>query len=114
MIGDVNFNACTFPGPGTLRRSACIVLLIFYLSYYGFPMNSRNWHILCRNIYGLNASDKWDAVRIKIKESACFIICLQETKRELVDISCRFAPKHFDRFDFVPFVGASGGSLWHG
>jgi hypothetical protein len=45
-----------------------------------------------------------------------FIICLQETKRELLDISFtrRFAPKHFDRFDFVPFVGASGGSLWHG
>jgi exonuclease III len=44
-------------------------------------MASRNWQILCWNIRGLNASAKWDAVREKIEEIACSVICLQEKKR---------------------------------
>jgi exonuclease III len=81
-------------------------------------MNSRSWHILCWNIRGLNALGKWDAVRDKIEESACSVICLQETKKEHFDLSSirKFAPRRFDSFDFIPSNGASGGILvvWNG
>jgi len=60
-----------------------------------------------------DSSDKWDAIRNKIEESTCSVICLQETKRENFDISFirNFAPRCFDCFDFIPSVGASGGLL---
>ena len=75
-------------------------------------MNTRRWHILCWNIRGINGSDKWDAIRDKIEESACSIICLQK-KREGFGMSFirKFAPRCFDCFDFIPSVGASGGIL---
>ena len=50
-------------------------------------MNTRNWYILCWNIRGINATEKWDAVRDKIEESASSVICLQEMKRESFDIT---------------------------
>ena len=76
-------------------------------------MNTRDWNILCWNIRGINGTEKWDAVRDKIEECASYIICLQETKRELFDSSFirKFAPRRFDCFDFIPSVGASGGIL---
>ena len=76
-------------------------------------MNNRNWNILCWNIRGLNASDKHDAVRNKIEESGCSIICLQETKIQSFDLPLirKFAPRCFDKFDFVASHGASGGIL---
>jgi hypothetical protein len=75
-------------------------------------MNNRKWQVLCGNIQGINGVEKWDAVRDKI-ESACSIFCLQETKKEHFDQQFvrKFAPRHFDCFDFVPSVGASGGIL---
>lgn len=74
-------------------------------------MSNRNWHILC--FRGINAIKKWDAVRNKIEESACLVICLQETKREFFDASYirNFAPRCFDKLDFVPSAAASGGIL---
>jgi len=65
---------------------------------------------LCWNIRGLNATEKHDAVRDKIKESACSIICLQETKIQNIDMSIlqKFVPQRFDKFDFSPSNGASG------
>jgi exonuclease III len=76
-------------------------------------MNIRNWNILCWNIRGLNASDKHDAVRNKIDESGASIICLQETKLQNVDMHIirKFAPRRYDKFDFIPSLGASGGIL---
>lgn len=76
-------------------------------------MNNRNWNILCWNRRGLNASDKWDALRNKIDESSCSIICIQETKREIIDMAFirNFAPNRFDKYDYIPSVGASGGLL---
>lgn len=76
-------------------------------------MLNRNWHILCWNVRGINAQEKWDAIREKIEESACALICIQETKREHFDASFvrKFAPRRFDAFDFIPSVGASGGIL---
>jgi hypothetical protein len=76
-------------------------------------MSTRSWHILCWNIRGINAVAKWDAVRDKVEESSCSVICLQETKRESFDLSYirNFAPRRFDKFDYIPSVGASGGIL---
>ena len=76
-------------------------------------MNTRDWSILCWNIWGINRSDKWDAVRNKIEESSCSIISLQETKREVFDMQYirKFAPRRFDNFDYIPSLGASGGLL---
>lgn len=75
-------------------------------------MNNRSWQILCWNIRGLNDSNKWDAVTNKVEESACTVFCLQETKKQDFDSGFirNFAPRHFDKFDFVPSVGASGAS----
>jgi hypothetical protein len=46
----------------------------------------------------------------KIEESACSVFCLQETKKEHSDQQFvrKFAPRRYDSFDFVSFVGASG------
>lgn len=76
-------------------------------------MNNRSWNILCWNVRGLNDKDKWGLVRNKIDESCANIFCLQETKRAIIDLQFirKFAPKHFDKFDFCLSVRASGGIL---
>ncbi|KAJ1296023.1 hypothetical protein BS78_01G267000 [Paspalum vaginatum] len=76
-------------------------------------MATRNWNILSWNIRGMNHKNKWDALRQKLDESACAIACIQETKRESFDMRYirQFAPKRFDAFDYIPSVGASGGSV---
>ena len=76
------------------------------------PMN-RSWNILNWNVRGINSSDKWLAISNKIEESQCSVICLQETKREVFDISYlrKFAPKRINKFEFSPSIGASGGLL---
>jgi hypothetical protein len=76
-------------------------------------MINRAWNVLCWNIRGLNDKDKWDSIRNKIEESCANIFYLQETKREDIDLQfiCNFAPKRFDKFEFSPSVGASGGIL---
>ena len=76
-------------------------------------MNNRNSNILCWNIRGINDSRRWDAVRNKIEESSCSIICLQETKKESFDSAFirKFAPRRFDNFVFAPSVCASRGIL---
>jgi len=76
-------------------------------------MNNRSWNILCWNVRGINAMEKCDAVRDKIEESACPVVCLQETKREHFEMSFirKFAPRCFVHFDYIPSVGASGGLL---
>lgn len=79
-------------------------------------MNNRSWNLLCWNIRGINVVEKCDAVRDKIEESACAVLCLQETKREHFDMSYirKFAPRRFDQFDCIPSVGALGGFYWFG
>lgn len=46
---------------------------------------------------------KWDLVRNKIDESEANLVCLQETKKENIDLQFirKFAPKKFDKFDIV-------------
>lgn len=78
-----------------------------------FVDNNRTHKILVWNIRGINSQEKWDAIRAKNNESACNIICLQETKRETFDLSYlkKFYPRHLDSFAFYPSTGASGGLL---
>jgi hypothetical protein len=73
----------------------------------------KSWNILCWNIRGINAVEKWESLRDKITESNCDIISIQETKRESFDLNYikNFCPSSFDEFCFLPSVGNSGGIL---
>jgi exonuclease III len=72
-----------------------------------------NWNIRC-----INSEKKWLALASKIDECGCDIICIQETKREDFDIQYirKFTPKKFNKFEFLPSIGASGGIIiiWNG
>lgn len=80
--------------------------------------NTRKWNIVCWNIRGINSQKKWNAIRSKIAESNCDIICFQETKREFFDAAYikKFCPPQFDSYEFLPSIGQSGGILvvWKG
>jgi exonuclease III len=81
--------------------------------------NYKSWKIMNWNLRGINSEKKWVALSNKIEESGCDIICLQETKREepfdLAYIK-KFCAKKFNKFEYVPSVGASGGLsiIWNG
>jgi exonuclease III len=72
--------------------------------------NGRQWKILCWNVRGINSQHKWTAIRSKVNEMGCDIICLQETKREDFDNSYlrNFCLLSFGCFDFIPSMGYSG------
>jgi exonuclease III len=78
--------------------------------------SSKLWKVLCWNIRGINSQQKWDALRDKIRDSQCDIICIQETKRDPFDLSYirNFCPSPFDSFEYLPSLGASGGiiTIW--
>jgi exonuclease III len=71
------------------------------------------WKVLDWNIRGINSEAKQLAIREKIEESCCDVICVQETKRASFDHKFihYFCPKRFDNFAFSPSVGAYGGIL---
>jgi exonuclease III len=73
----------------------------------------RNWVILSWNIRGVNSESKWSAVKSKMTEARCDILCLQETKREFFDLQYirKLCPRGFDEYTFLPSVGMPGGSL---
>jgi len=75
--------------------------------------NNRVHKILSWNVRGINSQEKWDAIPDKIVESACNIVCLQETKRENFDSAYlrKFCPRQLDCFALSPSAGASGGLL---
>lgn len=56
---------------------------------------------------------KWKDVRDRVFECSCDVICLQETKKESFDkmFINKICPPMFDAFDFIPSVGALGGSI---
>jgi exonuclease III len=80
--------------------------------------HNRTWKILNWNLRGINSEKKWLSLAGKIEESACDIICLQETKREHFDIDYirKFCHKKFNKFEYLPSIGASGGIIiiWNG
>jgi hypothetical protein len=90
---------------------------VLKLALTQFPMNSsnsvRSWNVLCWNIRGINAENKWESLRNKIIESCCDIVTIQETKREHFDVSYikKFCPASFDALCFLPSIGASWGIL---
>jgi hypothetical protein len=81
-------------------------------------MPTRFWEIFCWNVRGINSDKKWNSVRDKITERNCDIICLQETKKALIDQAFlrKICPQGFDSFTFKPSNGASGEILvaWKG
>jgi mannosylglycoprotein endo-beta-mannosidase len=61
----------------------------------------------------MNSEDKCLALNNKIEVCGCSIICAQETKKQHFDHSFirKFSPRRFDKFEYVPSCGASGGLL---
>ena len=43
-----------------------------------------NWNLLCWNVRGLNSDDKQLALSNAIRSSGCSVVCLQETKKNLI------------------------------
>jgi hypothetical protein len=64
-------------------------------------------------VRGINAQWKWSAIRDKIIEAPCDVVCLHETKKDSFDLAFlkNVCPSHFDSFECLPSVGASGGIL---
>lgn len=62
---------------------------------------------------GINSRDKWNAIKNKVVDLSCDIICFQETKKESFDAAFlkNVCPPNFDRFEYLPSVGASGGII---
>ena len=91
--------------------------VLMLLGQFIIIMN-RSWNMLCWNVRGINAAEKWLLIRNKIDESNCDIFCFQETKKEHFEPAFirNFAPRKFDKFVFAPSVGASGGIIvgWNG
>ena len=65
---------------------------------------NKDWSILNWNIRGLNDPKKWTAIRNKIEESNCAILCIQETKREVIDSRFlqNFCPRRLSKFEYLP------------
>jgi exonuclease III len=76
-------------------------------------VNIRQLKVLCWNIRGINATNKWAAFRSKIKKCNCDIICIQETKREFFHHPnlWKFCQPVFDSFDYAPSHGLPGGTI---
>ena len=87
----------------------CCFLLWFVMNQSGF----RDWKVLCWNVRGLNSEARQLAVKQKIDESGCSVVCLQETKCMHIDhrFIRKFCPRRFDNFAYVPSVGASAGMV---
>lgn len=79
---------------------------------------NRSWNISSWNVRRINSQEKWDGIRDKISESACSIVCLQETKREGFDHMYlrNFNNRSFNKFICSLSLGASGGLIvfWQG
>ena len=72
-----------------------------------------NLRIVSWNVRGLNELDKWLRVRNLIRNWKADIVCLQETKLELInrDVICSlWGGQHVDWL-YLDFVGASSGVL---
>lgn len=76
-------------------------------------MAIKQWNVLSWNIRGINSDKKWNAIRDRMDNNNCDVLCLQETKRESFDLAYlrNFCSQSFDSFVFLPSIGASGGSI---
>lgn len=68
---------------------------------------------MCWHVRGVNAEKKWNAIRDRIMDSNCDIVCLQETKRQHFDdmFVRNICPLSFDKYVYLPSQGASGGII---
>jgi len=89
------------------------VPFVFACFFFDALIDYSAWNILCWNVRGLNDREKWEPIRNKIDESNANIFCLQETNNNDFDLRFirKLAPKKFDKFDYCPSVGSSGGML---
>jgi exonuclease III len=73
----------------------------------------RTWKIINWNLRGINTFKRWLNLASKIDEFGCDIICLQETKGEAFHLEYirNFRPMKFNKIEFLPSVGASGGLI---
>lgn len=73
--------------------------------------------VLVWNVRGINSEAKRLAIKNAINGYGCNVICLQETKCTSFDMAFikTFCPHCFDKFEFVPSRGASGGliTIWN-
>lgn len=69
--------------------------------------------VLVWNVRGLNSSARQDSVRTLVDSNKADIVCLQETKMEVISLGVVLSAlgSSFCHFTFVPSVGASGGIL---
>ena len=77
-------------------------------------MSQRNCNILCWNVRGLNDVVWQDAVSLLVKDTASFIVCLQETKLQNVDaavVKWTVSAKFTDNFIVLPAAQTRGGVL---
>ena len=60
----------------------------------------KDWKVLCWNVRGLNSEARQLAVKQKIDESGCSVVCVQETKCMHIDhrFIRKFCPRRFDIF----------------
>lgn len=72
-----------------------------------------NPEILCSNVRGLNSRAKRDAVREFVASTKANIVCIQESKLDVVDqytiMQC--IGSAFDGFEYVPSVWTRGGII---
>ena len=69
--------------------------------------------IISYNVRGLGRGVKWGAIRRMIKKEAVDFICLQETKKDLVDSPmCQALWGNVDvRWEMLPAINSAGGIL---
>jgi exonuclease III len=79
---------------------------------------NRQWNILDWNVRGINSQARWDDLRLRTEESNCGIICIQETKREDIELAYirNFCHRRFNTYAFTPSDGNSGRLItrWNG
>jgi exonuclease III len=73
----------------------------------------RNLKILIWNVRGLNARARRTAIRSLVLSSGASIVCLQETKMEMIPsyIVLEALGSEFDDYTYLPAVGTRGGIL---
>ena len=76
-------------------------------------MNANDFQILCWNVRDLNSAARCLAVHETIAATTCDIVCLQETKLELIDnnLACFLGAFKLNQFAFKPAHGTRGGIL---
>jgi exonuclease III len=74
------------------------------------------FEILCWNVRGLNDPAKRDAVREFVASLRVSIVCLQETRLNVMDdfLVMQCLGPSFDGYVYVPASETRGGSSWPG